>query len=39
MLLCSDKVNWFYHTVPQRHVNNRVGGEVLREEEERGCCR
>ena len=22
--LCDDKYNWFYHTVPQEHVNNRV---------------
>ncbi|CAB1312661.1 unnamed protein product, partial [Coregonus sp. 'balchen'] len=22
--LCDDKVNWFYHTLPQEHVNNRV---------------
>ena len=21
---CSDRVNWFYHTEPQRHVDNRV---------------
>ena len=22
--LCDDKYNWFYHTVPQKNVNNRV---------------
>ena len=22
--LCDDKYNWYYHTLPQRHVNNRV---------------
>ena len=34
--LSSDKMNWFYHTVPQRHVNNRVrGGEA--EEKESVC--
>ena len=22
--LCDDKYNWYYHTVPQQHVNNRV---------------
>jgi len=22
--LCDDKYNWYYHTVPQKHVNNRV---------------
>ena len=22
--LCDDKYNWYYHTVPQEHVNNRV---------------
>ncbi|XP_078495189.1 choline dehydrogenase, mitochondrial [Ciona intestinalis] len=22
--LCDDKYNWFYHTTPQKHVNNRV---------------
>ncbi|KAI6240867.1 GMC oxidoreductase [Aphelenchoides fujianensis] len=22
--LCDDKYNWFYHTVPQKHMNNRV---------------
>ena len=22
--LCDDKYNWYYHTLPQKHVNNRV---------------
>ncbi|KAI6177012.1 hypothetical protein M3Y97_00860800 [Aphelenchoides bicaudatus] len=22
--LCDDKYNWFYHTLPQQHMNNRV---------------
>jgi len=22
--LCDDKYNWFYHTLPQKHANNRV---------------
>ena len=22
--LCDDKYNWYYHTEPQRHLNNRV---------------
>ena len=22
--LCNDKYNWFYHTTPQKHMNNRV---------------
>ena len=22
--LCDDKYNWFYHTTPQKHLNNRV---------------
>jgi len=22
--LCDDKYNWYYHTVPQKHANNRV---------------
>ena len=22
--LCDDKYNWYYHTLPQRNVNNRV---------------